>query len=128
VKLLLDTHALIWWLDDDERLGTDAREVIAEPANDVHVSVASLWEIAIKMRAGKLKADIGAIERDIVHEAFVRLDIAPRHLEELMSVPLHHRDPFDHLLIAQARAEDMPLMTSDAQITAYSVERIAADR
>ena len=128
MKLLLDTHALLWWLDDDDRLGADARELIADPANDVHVSVASLWEIAVKVRVGKLKVDMAAIERDIAEEAFTRLDITPRHLELLMSVPMHHRDPFDHLLIAQANAEDMPLMTADAQITAYSVDRIPADR
>jgi PIN domain nuclease of toxin-antitoxin system len=128
LKFLLDTHALIWWLDDDDRLGADARELIADPANDVHVSVASLWEIAVKVRAGKLKAEIGAIEREIGREAFYRLDITPRHLEVLMSVPMHHRDPFDHLLIAQASAEGMPLMTADAQLAAYSVDRIAADR
>lgn len=128
MRLLLDTHVLIWWLDDDERLGPQSRELIAEPANDVHVSVASLWEIALKIRIGKLRADMTAIERRVGREAFVRLDIAPRHLGILMSVPMHHRDPFDHMLIAQASAEKMPLMTADARIAAYSVDRIDADR
>lgn len=105
MKVLLDTHALLWWLSDSDRLGESAREIIADPAHDILVSIVSLWEIAIKIRIGKLDADMNDILAAIPAEGFSLLQIQPKHLHILMSLPLHHRDLFDHLLIAQAQAE-----------------------
>lgn len=128
MRLLLDTHALLWWLTDDQALGERAREQVADAANEVVVSAASMWEIAIKQRLGKIDAEIAEIEREIARQGMIRLGIEADHVIELSSLPDHHRDPFDRMLVSQARAEDMPLMTADAQIGAYSVDRIAADR
>ncbi len=121
MKLLLDTHALLWWLSDDQRLGQGPRALIADPGNDILVSVVSLWEIVVKLRVGKLEADIGAIERAIVRDGFRRLAITPAHLAVLADLPLHHRDPFDHLLIAQALDEDALLVSEDQNMPLYPV-------
>ena len=128
MRVLLDTHVLLWWLTDDPALGDKAKVQIAEPDNSIMVSAASLWEIAIKQGLGKIDADIVEIEKEIAHQGMVRLGIEADHLVELTSLPSHHRDPFDRMLIAQARAEDMHLMTADLHIVGYSVDRIAADR
>lgn len=128
MRLLLDTHALLWWLTDDQALGAKARAQIENPANDIIVSSASLWEIVVKQRLGKLEGDISDIEEEVGRQGMIRLNIERAHLIELSAMKVHHRDPFDQMLVAQARAEDMALVTADAQIAAYSVDRIAADR
>jgi PIN domain nuclease of toxin-antitoxin system len=128
MRILLDTHALLWWLSDDEALGEKARLQIAEPDNAIIVSAASLWEIAIKQSLGKVDADLAEIEKEVAHQGMIRMGIEADHLIELVALPNHHRDPFDRMLIAQARAEDLLLMTADSGIAAYSVDRIAADR
>jgi len=128
MRLLLDTHALLWWLSDDSALGEKAREQIADTGNEIVVSAASMWEIAIKQRLGKIDAEIAEIEKEIAQQGMVRLGIEADHLIELTTLPDHHRDPFDRMLVAQARAEDIPIMTRDVAIAAYSVDRIAADR
>ncbi len=127
MRLLLDTHALLWWLADDRRLGRRARALVADPGNDILASVVSLWEIVVKIRIGKLQADIGAIERQVAHEGFVRLPILPAHLASLAALPLHHRDPFDHLLIAQARSEGATLISDDRNFAAYHVSLQTCD-
>lgn len=128
MRLLLDTHALLWWLTDDPALGERARAQIAEPENRILVSAASLWEIAIKQGLGKIESDIAEIEKEVARQGMTRLAIEADHLIELTSLPNHHRDPFDRMLVAQARAEDIPLMTADLSIASYSVDRMAADR
>jgi PIN domain nuclease of toxin-antitoxin system len=127
VRLLLDTHALLWWLSDDPALGPEARTLVADPANDICISVASLWEIVVKMRVGKLEADIEAIESEVDKQAFTRLAIEPAHLVELAALPVHHRDPFDHLLIAQARAEGLSLLSQDRRFQDYEVPLIRCE-
>jgi len=122
MRFLLDTHALLWWLSDDRRLGLHARTLIADPGNTILVSVASLWEIVVKQRVGKIEAEIGAIERVLEREGFGRLAITPVHLECLSGLPRHHRDPFDHLLIAQAISEDAVLVSDDAVMALYAVD------
>jgi PIN domain nuclease of toxin-antitoxin system len=119
MKLLLDTHALLWWLADDQRLGSKARGLISDPRNDVLVSVVSLWEIVVKLRIGKLTVNIDSVERAIVRDGFERLAITASHLATLATLPSHHRDPFDHLLIAQAIAEDAALVSEDRHFTLY---------
>ncbi len=128
MRILLDTHALLWWLTDDAQLGTRARDQIGSAENVIAVSCASLWEIVIKQRLGKLEGDIGEIEKEIAQQGMTRLNLLPDHLVELSAMAVHHRDPFDQMLVAQARSEDMPLLTADIGIAAYSVDRIAADR
>ena len=121
MRLLLDTHALLWSLNDDRALGPKARALIADPSNDVLVSTVSLWEIVLKMRVGKLDADLEEIDAAIDAQGFDRLDISLMHLVELTGLPQHHRDHFDHLLIAQARSERLTLVSQDAHFPAYDV-------
>jgi PIN domain nuclease of toxin-antitoxin system len=122
VKLLLDTHALLWWLADDAQLGPAARRFIEDPGNDVLVSTASLWEIMVKQRIGKLEADIAEIVAALPREGFALLDIRPAHLLTLTGLPMHHRDPFDHLLIAQAMADNATFVSEDRNAIRYPVQ------
>lgn len=125
MKLLLDTHALLWWLADDEQLGSQARGLVEDPGNDVFVSAVSLWEIVVKARIGKLKADIAEIAGAIPREGFTLLNINTAHLLKLAELPAHHRDPFDQLLIAQAMAEDASFVSSDRYVPKYPVRFVA---
>ena len=127
MKLLLDTHSLIWFLDDDPRLSAAARLAIEEPENERWVSIGSGWEMAIKSQLGKLDLpkpfDVlfpGALES----LGFSIMPIQPAHLHRYYSLPLHHRDPFDRLLIAQALAEGLAVVGSDSAFDAYGVTRI----
>ena len=124
MKFLLDTHALLWWLTDDDQLGGRAREVVADPANDILISMVSLWEIAVKVRVGKLQADIAEIINAVQREGFTVLDIGVAHLVTLAELPMHHRDPFDHLLIAQAMTEDATFMSEDRNAPRYPVRMV----
>lgn len=125
MRLLLDTHAVLWWLSDDVRLGSAARDLIEDPANDILVSTVSLWEIVVKARIGKLDANISDIMHAIDDQAFDMLDIRPTHLIELARLPAHHRDPFDHLLIAQCVAENLTFLSEDQHVPAYAIPFIA---
>jgi PIN domain nuclease of toxin-antitoxin system len=122
VKLLLDTHALLWWLDDDRRLGAQARALIEAPDNTILVSVVTLWEMVVKIRIGKLQVDITAVEQQLSINGFHRLAITPAHLQALVALPLHHRDPFDHLLIAQAISEEAIFVSDDGNAAFYPVK------
>jgi PIN domain nuclease of toxin-antitoxin system len=124
LKVLLDTHAVLWWLTDDDQLGTQARDLIADPGNDILVSVASLWEIVVKVRVGKLKADIEEISKAIELDGFILLAISPVHFRTLGGLPMHHRDPFDHLLIAQAISEEAIFLSQDQNAPKYPVQVI----
>ena len=125
MKFLLDTHALLWWLADDDQLGSRAREVVADPANDILVSMVSLWEIVVKVRVGKLQADIGEIIDAVQREGFTVLNVGMAHLVTLAGLPMHHRDPFDHLLIAQAMTEDATFVSEDRNAARYPVRMVA---
>lgn len=126
MKLLLDTHALLWWLADDRKLGPAARAAIADPANTVLVSIVSLWEIAVKVRIGKLEADVAAISAELPRARIGVLAIALPHLSALMRVAAHHRDPFDHLIVAQAMAEECVLMSDDGRMDRYGARTMQA--
>ena len=128
MRLLLDTHALLWWLSDDARLGQYARDLIADPANDVLVSVVSLWEIQVMVRRGKLAADMEGILKEIEAQAFELLPIRPAHLLQLGPLPAHHRDSFDHLLIAQAIVEAAIFVSEDRRIAEYAVQVVACSK
>ncbi len=125
MRLLLDTPTLLWWLADDDRLGPRVRALIEDPGNDVLVSVASLWETVVKARVGKLEADIGEIVDAVEREGFTLLGIGAKHLLTLAGLPAHHRDPFDHLLIAQAIAEDAAFVSEDRNAPGYPVRVVA---
>jgi PIN domain nuclease of toxin-antitoxin system len=123
---LLDTQALLWWLELDARLADETRALIDDPRNEAVVSVVSFWEIAVKVRIGKLRADIGSVARIVEEQRFTRLGIEDAHLQALLRLPRHHGDPFDHLLIAQAIVEGAAFVTSDRIVGRYPVKVIAA--
>jgi PIN domain nuclease of toxin-antitoxin system len=121
----LDTHALLWWLSDDSQLGARARAAIAEPEQEVLVSVVSLWEARIKQSIGKLELP-ETFRADIAEQGFHELAVLGEHTDELVRLPSHHRDPFDRLLIAQARRGGLTLVTADENIARYDVSQMNA--
>lgn len=125
MRALLDTHAFLWFVFDDPRLS--ARAAARIEAGDLTLSMASLWEIAIKTQLGKLALgmELGVFIK--THVEAVELDIVPLELPHVLAygaLPLHHRDPFDRLLVAQARVLGTPIVTSDASFAAYDVQTI----
>lgn len=119
MRLLLDTQLLYWYFYDDDRLSLKVTEAM-NTADSVFISSVSLWEIAIKVRIGKMKADVGELAENISWGNLFELPIAHRHILELAKLPLLHSDPFDRMLIAQAISEEMWLLTADAQLPQYS--------
>ena len=127
MRLLLDTHALLWWLAGDTvRLSADARDAIETNANEVYVSAASTWEISTKQRLGKLDAAIlsGQFMKVVLQQAFIALDITMDHADRAGSLPGTHRDPFDRMLIAQAQAEHLTLVSNETVFDGYGVRRV----
>jgi PIN domain nuclease of toxin-antitoxin system len=125
VRLLLDTHTFLWWLGDDPLLGPRARHAISDERNAVFVSAASAWEIAVKRRIGKLHAP-GDIADWIASSDFAPLAIEVEHAIAAAELPLHHRDPFDRMLVAQAQLEDLTLVAHDVEIEKYAVAMLDA--
>jgi PIN domain nuclease of toxin-antitoxin system len=124
VRLLLDTHVLLWWLADDPSLGEQAaRAVEREP--EVYVSAASVWEIAIKKAIGKLDAPDDLVEA-VDASGFRPLPIGLAHADRAGSLPRHHDDPFDRMLVAQAQLEGLTLVTVDARLPSYEVALLSA--
>ena len=127
MKVLIDTHVFLWWITNDPRLSPRAREIIADSANVVFLSAASGWEIAIKAKLGRLRLP-DEPERFILKQlelnAIEVLPVQMSHALHVYALPYHHRDPFDRLLIAQARLEKVPILTADPQISRYEVEVI----
>jgi PIN domain nuclease of toxin-antitoxin system len=125
--LLLDTHAFLWFLLDAPQLSPTARDLIVDPTNDSEVSPATYWEIAIKISLGKYELpepyDV-FIEREIATNDFRILPIAPKHTAGLVTMPFHHRDPFDPLIIAQAMVEGIPILSVDSVFDAYPITRL----
>ncbi|MGD1866451.1 MAG: type II toxin-antitoxin system VapC family toxin [Phormidesmis sp.] len=121
---LLDTHALIWFLEDDSRL-PEATRIQIETTPSVFVSIVSLWEIAIKANIGKLTLSFpfGTIETNLIAIGITKLPITFADLEVYLSLPLHHRDPFDRLLIAQTITQSLTFISRDTQVDAYDVQR-----
>ena len=124
LRLLLDTHALIWWLAADRALGPAARDAISDPANDIFVSAASAWEIATKHRIGKLP-EAGLLAGDVggfvSAQGFIELPVT---MQLAGSLPGIHKDPFDRILVAQAILTDMQIVSRDAILSAYGVARL----
>jgi len=126
MNILLDTHAIIWFLEGNALMPQTTGDIIRNAANTKYVSVASLWEIAIKTSSGKLTLDDGIMGfmKAIEANGFSLLDIAPEHINAIMDLPFIHRDPFDRMLVAQAMAEDMTIMTIDENIHKYNINTI----
>ncbi|WP_438021812.1 type II toxin-antitoxin system VapC family toxin [Sorangium sp. So ce233] len=127
MRLLVDTHAFLWFLANDPQLSAEAKRSLEEPANDLVMSVASPWEIAIEVSLGKLSipGDVEAfIGRLMMMNDIALLDITLRHVARVSVLPFHHRDPFDRIMVAQALVEDIPIVSQDVAFDAYGVERI----
>jgi PIN domain nuclease of toxin-antitoxin system len=123
MNLLLDTHVLIWW-DEGRRLSSAGRRAI-EVADSVYVSAASAWEVAIKIGLGHLRPS-RTVEEAVEESGFLELPITFRHAQRVAGLPAHHRDPFDRLLVAQAEAEGLTLVTRDPVFEQYAVDCILA--
>ena len=120
MNLLLDTHALLWWLADDAPLKSEAREAMSDASNIIYVSAASAWEISIKKALGKLDAP-DDLHAALVANHFQPLPITIPHAISAGQLPRHHDDPFDRMLIAQAQAEQLTLVTHDAMFRPYGI-------
>ncbi len=118
MRVLLDTHIVLWDFADDIRLSQAARQIVSDPENEVYVSAASAWEAAIKKALGKLdmRQDFEKVAMD---SGFVSLDITLKHAAAAGALPRHHDDPFDRMLIAQAMIEKLTLLTADRRLAAY---------
>ncbi|MGB5736036.1 MAG: type II toxin-antitoxin system VapC family toxin [Thiohalocapsa sp.] len=127
MRLLLDTHALLWWFTDDARLSDRARAAIADPANTIHASAASAWEIATKQRIGKLEEvpDAAARYAELVAaDGFLHLPVSYLHALRAGGWVVGHRDPFDRMLAAQSMLEGLPLVTRDSTFELFGVETL----
>jgi len=123
MDLLLDTHSFLWFVAGDPSLSSNAQQAITNPQNRPYVSVGSLWEIIIKIGLGKLQLSMTAEDLfgRISLEGFELLPITPVHILSISDLPLYHKDPFDRLLIAQAKAENMVLVSKDANMSMYTL-------
>lgn len=124
-RLLLDTHTFVWSLADVPRLAEGARSAIADPRNDIFVSAITGWEIAVKRAKGRMTAPDN-LSGMIEERGFTHLPLTFHHAEQAGKLPMHHRDPFDRFLIAQAQAEGLILVTRDRHISRYDVRTMAA--
>ena len=124
-RFLLDTHALLWTLTEPRKLSTLARAALEDAQNDVFVSPVSVWEIAVKRALGKLQAPDN-LEASIKDQGFTPLSLTFFHAEQAGALPPHHGDPFDRMLVAQAQAEGLILVTRDARLPLYGVRTLTA--
>lgn len=125
MKFLLDTHCWLWWITTPEKLAQSAQQFISDGQNEIFFSAASSWEIAIKYRLGKLflpELPQEFVPPRLTRDGIIPLPIEHAHALHAASLPLHHRDPFDRLLICQAKLNRLPIMTIDRQFEAYDVE------
>jgi len=126
-RLLIDTHILLWWLSDNPSLGVEAKKHISDGRNEIYVSGASTWEISIKKAIGKLSAP-DDMDKIIEEERFLKLPISLYHGQMAGRLPSHHRDPFDRMLIAQAQAEGLILVTTDLLFQQYGIHTLAGGK
>jgi PIN domain nuclease of toxin-antitoxin system len=127
MKVLLDTQAFLWFVLGDARLSDVAKSTILDPSNNKSVSPATYWEIAIKVSIGKFQLHESYdvfIDRGIAGNGFDILAIEPKHTSLVASLPFHHRDPFDRLIVSQAIVEQVPLVSSDSLLDAYGITRL----
>ncbi len=128
MRLLLDTQVLVWFAEDNPRLKASVADAIEDEANEVMVSTVSLWEVAMKVRVGKLAMDVPALATLCVRQGFRVVEVSAAHVIRVMSLPWRadHRDPFDHLLLAQAAAEGATFVSADVQAQRYGVPLMQA--
>jgi|Deesub1362A_J573_1020465.scaffolds.fasta_scaffold04828_5 PIN domain nuclease of toxin-antitoxin system len=127
MRALLDTHTFLWWITDDPQLSLRVREIIGDASNQLFLSTASGWEMAIKARLGRLRLpnDLESfVAEQLIINRLESLPVQMSHALHTYTLPDYHRDPFDRLLVAQARLESLPILTADPQISRYSVEVI----
>ena len=124
MRILIDTHILIWFLEGNNLLLKSRRRIIAFPSNNVFVSIASIWEMAIKISVGKLSLakPFADVIKQIGVEDIEILPILPKHTLQVSTLPFHHRDPFDRIIIAQAQIENLPIMTNDGDFGNYGIK------
>jgi PIN domain nuclease of toxin-antitoxin system len=120
MRLLLDTHILLWWLMGDRRLPKGIAKALASPGHDVAVSAASLWEIVIKQMLGRIEVDLDELLSSVASDGFSELPVQFHHTLKLQALPRQHDDPFDRILIAQSIAEGRRIVTTDKSILAYA--------
>jgi PIN domain nuclease of toxin-antitoxin system len=125
MNLLLDTHVLLWWLNDDPELSDKARAVVADGHNVVFISAASVWEIRIKQHLGKLRLP-KSFREVLDRQPFMELPVTAEHAHAVFGLPDHHRDPFDRMLVAQAKVERLAIVTRDERIKQYAVTVVGA--
>ena len=126
MKLLLDTHTYLWFINGDSNLSSIARQLIESPENERLLSIASLWEMAIKISIGKLKLNTSfsdLVEKQIAGNAIDLLHIYPLHLDVVKTLSFFHHDPFDRLIVAQSIVENVPIVSRDATFDLYPIER-----
>lgn len=127
MRILLDTHAFLWWLDGDRKLPVKVRRLLADEDTAVYVSAASVWEITTKARIGKLPGALAVaadVPSAIVAQGFTSLAISVDHAQRAGNLPGTHRDPFDRMLIAQAQADSLPLVSNERIFDAYGISRL----
>jgi PIN domain nuclease of toxin-antitoxin system len=127
MRVLLDTHAWLWFVLGDNSLSSAARSLIEDPTNEKLLSPASYWEISIKISMGKYllpRTYDEFMQHAIIDQGFSIIPISPSHTAALIAMPFHHRDPFDRLLIAQAQVEHVPVISIDSALDAYPIKRL----
>jgi len=125
MNLLLDTHALLWWLDDNPTLSKRAKDLISDERNSIFISAVVVWEIRIKQSIGKLKIPRN-FRKVLDKQPFEMLDITVKHAHAVGDLPAYHHDPFDRMLIAQAKIEGLTILTRDARFKRYNIPYIDA--
>lgn len=126
MKYLLDTHSLIWFIGGDVQLSSNARQLIDDEENELFISVASLWEMAIKFSIGKLNLGLPfetLFPEQLENNSIGILGITVEHLKAVCNLPFHHRDPFDRLIIVQSQVEKLPIISTDTIFDSYGVKR-----
>lgn len=121
MSFLLDSHTYLWWLTEDPKLSAEARQAIADPESMVHVSAATIWELSIKAALGKLDLGGADLVEEIEENDFLELPMTARHAFAAATLPRHHEDPFDRMLIAQAQMERLTIVTRDPLFSAYGI-------
>jgi PIN domain nuclease of toxin-antitoxin system len=127
MKLLLDTHTFLWFIEGSLNLSNTARSLLEDPENQRFLSVASLWDISIKVSIGKLEIGMAfteLVKREVYGNAIELLEVQPECLDELAKLPFHHKDPFDRLIIAQSLAERIPVVSKDSAFGRYLVKTL----
>lgn len=127
MQLLLDTHIFLWYILGDTQLNSKIRLLLQDPANQLFLSIASIWEVGIKVSTGKLALS-EPLEAYFLEQMWINsvqlLPITPAHVAHVSTLPFHHRDPFDRMLVAQSLTEDMSIVSADSLLDAYSVTRL----